>query len=451
MDEREKRQDIFGYNPSGKMSELPQIDTDAWPLISAPSVDVRRKAAPQRDMRKPADSAKPQRPPEMKRSPDEVKKERKTQNKKKSGYVSSNTGMSKKKNSQPPKGRISNPPMGKGRKEETRKTNKPSQSANNMKRPPERTPKGERLENRRPPENKKKQQNSARGKSELTKKQQNQIRKQNEIYERGRRQGKSKDEIRREQQIKQIKKRKRKTFLAFVCFILVAVFGIGIYVFNNVAIVENINVEGGSTYSIKKIIKNSGIVIGDKLFSIKEKRVRELLTNELPYIKDVDISYGFPDTVTITVTSTQDKLLVADKNRYIRLDKDGKVLALSKTKMKEGLYKIEGLTYKKHTVGSVYTPDEKESDKYEMAKLVASEAEKAGLLSGTVNVKDMKKITFTYDSRVRIYLGDASELQVKMEFAEKTIKAAAPDKQTGYIDMRFSERGYFSEGSMDNT
>jgi hypothetical protein len=38
-----------------------------------------------------------------------------------------------------------------------------------------------------------------------------------------------------------------------------------------------------------------------------------------------------------------------------------------------------------------------------------------------------------------------------MEFASKTIAAAAPDKQTGYIDMRFSERGYFSEGSMDNT
>lgn len=202
---------------------------------------------------------------------------------------------------------------------------------------------------------------------------------------------------------------------------------------------------------MKKVIKSSGVIKGDKLFSVSEKRVRELLTNELPYIKDVDLSYGFPDTLTITVTPTRDKLLLAHKNKYLRLDVDGKVLAASKTKMKEGLYKVEGLTYKKHSVGSVYSPVIGEESKYETARSIALEAEKVGLLIGTVNVKDMEKITFTYDGRVRIYLGDASELQTKMEFAAKTIAVAATDKQTGYIDMRFSERGYFSEGSMDNT
>jgi hypothetical protein len=86
-----------------------------------------------------------------------------------------------------------------------------------------------------------------------------------------------------------------------------------------------------------------------------------------------------------------------------------------------------------------------------MAQKIAYEAENAGLSKGTIDVTDLQKITFTYDGRIRIYLGDAKNLSDKMEFASKTVAVAAPDKQTGYIDMRFSERGYFSEGSMDNT
>lgn len=453
MNEKEQRQDIFGYNPTGKLTELQEINSEAWPLISAPPKNANPKpSSPPRDRRSTNNRDRGQ--TVQKRQPETLKKSPKPQEKKKSGYVSSSMGMGKKKSSASPKGRISEASKGTKRPESTseRKTNKRPESANNMKRPPERTPKGERVQERRQQSQAQRQAaNRNNGKTPLTKQQQNQIRKQNEIYERGRRQGKSKDEIRREQQLRQIKQRKRKTVLAFISFILIVVFALGFYIHNNVAIIENIKVEGGSTYSMKKVIKSSGVIKGDKLFSVSEKRVRELLTNELPYIKDVDLSYGFPDTLTITVTPTRDKLLLAHKNKYLRLDVDGKVLAASKTKMKEGLYKVEGLTYKKHSVGSVYSPVIGEESKYETARSIALEAEKVGLLIGTVNVKDMEKITFTYDGRVRIYLGDASELRTKMEFAAKTIAVAATDKQTGYIDMRFSERGYFSEGSMDNT
>lgn len=242
-----------------------------------------------------------------------------------------------------------------------------------------------------------------------------------------------------------------KSFAVFVAFIATVIFAIGAYVYNNVALVQNINVEGGSAYSMKKIVKNCGVMKGDKLLSVREKRVREILIKELPYIKDVTVSYGFPDTVTITVTPTEDKFLIAHKNKYLRIDKDGKVVSASKTKMKDGLYKIEGLTYVKTAVSQVYQPIEAETKKYEMARNIAAEAELAGILNGIIDVTDMDRITFTYDSRIKIYLGDAKDLQTKMSFAAKTISSAASGNKTGYIDMRFSERGYFSEGSMDNT
>lgn len=450
MNGKDNMNNIFGSNPVGKVRELSEINTDAWPLISASPVQRGTAPKPQQTRRPSESQGRPAQ--NQGRKPAEAPKKNKSDSKekKKSGYVGAKTGLGKKKTAEKPAGRISEPPKGKGRRPEEKevRTNKKPSSANNMKRPPQRTPQGERVAE---PRGRTQPQRPERGKSSLTKQQEKQIRKQKAIYEEGRRQGKSKDEIRREQQRKQIKKRKRKSFMAFIAFVAVISIGLGFYIYNNVALVKNINVEGGSTYSVKKIVKTSGVLEGDRLLAVREKRIREILTTELPYIKDAEISYKFPDTLTITVVPTQDKLLLVEKNKYLRLDKDGKVLSSSKTKMKDGLYKIEGLTYKKHETGSVYVPVTGEESKYEMAKSVALEAEKAGLSKGTVNVSDLQKITFTYEGRIRIYLGDAEDLAEKLEFAYKTIELAAPDKQTGYIDMRFSERGYFSEGSMDNT
>ena len=446
-----KTSNIFGSVSSGRVQELSEINTEAWAPISAP---IKRQETTHTDKHPRQSQPQKSSQSEKKTSP------KKEPEKKKSGYVGAKTGLGKKK-SPLNEGRISKGAETK-KTEERRKQNKKPSSDNNIKRPPSRRPQGQRVENKRtqspsaavqrmPEKGKRPSAVPNERNSALSKQQKNQMLKQQEIYERGRRQGKSKDEIRREQQIKQIKKRRRKSLLVFILFIAVMLMGFGTYIYNNVALVDKITVEGSSTYSVKKIVKASGVIKGDRLLSVREKRVKELLTSELPYIKDATISYGFPDTLTIVVTPTKDKLMISEKNKYLRLDGDGKVLSTSKTKMKDGLFKVEGLTYKKHEIGSVYTPSEGEERKYEMARKIASEAEKVSLIKGTIDVTDLSKITFTYDGRIRIYLGDAKDLSDKMEFASKTIAAAAPDKQTGYIDMRFSERGYFSEGSMDNT
>lgn len=440
--------DIFSTGSRGRVTELKEINSDAWPLISA---EPRRTETTKKAPEKKPSQGQPSKPQQSaKKTPPKKETE-----KKKSNYVGAKTGLGKKKTPAPQE-RISKGAVA-SKAEDKRKPNKKTASDNNIKRPHSRKPQGQRVEAPRPQQRNAEAQKAKQPPrqnertSSLSKQQKNQMRKQQEIYERGRRQGKSKDEIRREEQLRQIKKRKRKSFAVFVVFLAIMIAGFGTYIYNNVALVDNITVEGSSTYSVKKIVKTSGVIKGDRLLAVREKRVKELLTSELPYIKDVSISYGFPDTLTIIVTPTTDKLMISEKNKYMRLDKDGKVLSNAKTKMKDGLFKVEGLTYKKHEIGSVYTPVKGEESKYEMAQKIALEAEKAGLSKGTINVSDLNKITFTYDSRIRIYLGDAKDLSDKMEFASKTIAAAAPDKQTGYIDMRFSERGYFSEGSMDNT
>ena len=136
----DKRQDIFGYNPSGRVSELQNINSDAWPLISGSNLQTERRptaSSGRAQTQMPRREAQPsvKRPSAPQRKPEE---------KKKTPYVSSSTGKAKKK-AEKPEGRISRPPAGKAAQRPERRENKERETVNNKKRQPERTPKGKRV------------------------------------------------------------------------------------------------------------------------------------------------------------------------------------------------------------------------------------------------------------------------------------------------------------------
>jgi len=119
--------DIFGTNSRGRVSELSEINTDAWPLISA---EPRRTETPKRNPEKRPPQSQPPKPQQSAKKA-QPKKEAE---KKKSGYVGAKTGLGKKKTSTP-EGRISKGAADK-KAEDKRKQNKKTASDNNIKRPP---------------------------------------------------------------------------------------------------------------------------------------------------------------------------------------------------------------------------------------------------------------------------------------------------------------------------
>ena len=120
-----KRQDIFGYNPSGRVSELQNINSDAWPLISGSNLHTERRQTASIDKKQSAPQKKAPQP--SGRRPAEAQK--KPEQKKKSSYVSSSTGKAQKKKTESRDGRISTPPAGRAsqRPERERKENKPKE------------------------------------------------------------------------------------------------------------------------------------------------------------------------------------------------------------------------------------------------------------------------------------------------------------------------------------
>ncbi len=265
------------------------------------------------------------------------------------------------------------------------------------------------------------------------------------------RQGVSYDEMR--------KKKSRATRLRakiIACVTVIAVLTavaccVGVYAYQKGAPVAVININGESPYKNDKITETAGVYAGINMLSVREKSVNEALTKGLPYIKDVQVDYQFPDTLNLNITSTEERLLISGKNGYICLDKDGKVLSLKKKKLTDGRYLVEGLEEQSAVAGENFVPSENNKEKYEKAVQIASVLEESGKIpKGVINVADLKDVTVVYDSRINIYLGDCSRLEVQLESAVNVIEKDEDiiNGQTGYIETRFEGQTTFKPGSM---
>lgn len=265
------------------------------------------------------------------------------------------------------------------------------------------------------------------------------------------RQGFSYDEM-RNRKSRETRRKAKIIAVATVTFVLLVVFFcVGVYVYQNGATVANVNVEGESRYKDKKITETANIYVGINMLSVREKAVNDAVTKALPYIKDVQVDYRFPDTLVLNVTSTEEKLLLMNGTGYICLDADGKVLSLKKKKLTDGRYLVDGLEEQGAVTGESFVPTENNKDRYEKVKEIVSVLEKSGnFIKGTINVADLKDVSVIYDSRINIYLGDCSRLESQLEAAMNVI---AQDEdiingQTGYIETRYEGQTTFKPGSM---
>ena len=271
----------------------------------------------------------------------------------------------------------------------------------------------------------------------------------NEMYRAKRDKGASHNEIINENSVKKQKSRKIRNIISIIMAVIFVAAFICVYSYSKGAPVQKIVIEGDSIYTDKQIIYVSGIRKGDNMLGIKKKQVCGDIETKLPYIYEAEVNFTLPDTVTISVVPTTEKILINNKNNYICLDDNNKIVSLKKKKLTSGLYRIDGFEAEKAEQGTFYEPAEENEDRFVLSKQIVSCLEQSGLIkSAIINVSDLNDVQITYESRIRIYLGKCEDVESQLALAVETVKHAASGKQKGYIDMRYSNTAYFSEGSM---
>ncbi len=423
----------FGYSEKNVGRTVQNVTSDMWEPISTGS--PAKKSAPSQR------SSQPQKDTPVRKSPAQNKKSG-TQNKSASSSKSKSPDRKKQTKKTPvdvTQDRISEggrkPAPKKQVKPEEKKKKSAPKSKKNAVGSKKREPKGR--DTRSLEQQRQKQRAKNLNKSRL---EYNEQRKSGHSHD-----DISKDTIRR--------KRNKAKIIAIVTTFIVVLFVagfIGAYAYTEGAPIAVISIEGESRYKDKKIIEAANVYAGLNMLSVREKAVNEAVTKKLPYISEVEVDYQLPDTLLLKVTATEEKYLITNGEGYICVDGKDKVVSVKKKKLTEGRYRLTGFEEQTAAAGEQYIPSENNLEKYNKAKELVAALEKVeGFSSGVIDLANLKDITYTYDSRIRIYLGEGEAPDKQLSLAMEVIKDSASEGQTGYIDMRFSDKAYLALGSME--
>ena len=213
--------------------------------------------------------------------------------------------------------------------------------------------------------------------------------------------------------------------------------------------ITDIVIVGDEVYSETEILEAAQLSTGMNMLTVREKKLNDDVTKLLPFISEIGVDYRLPDTIALDIVATQAQLILKCEKKYICVDKSGKVVSDKKKKLAEGQFLVQGLAEQEYTVGETFTVSEENAERYKIAREFAKVTADAGTLNyGVLDLKDMNDITFTYHSKIRLYLGDGTNIETKLRHAIEIMETSDIGDKTGYINLKYDIGAYFMEGSM---
>lgn len=128
---------------------------------------------------------------------------------------------------------------------------------------------------------------------------------------------------------KKVRKKVRKIYITTVAIIMATVtlaFCFN-YLINKTGMfdITGFNIEGNNVYSYEYLVSKMGIKLGDNLFSVNRKKIKEILKKEV-YIEDCKVSYYIPNKINIKIIEREEKYLIKYNDNIIVTDKNAYVL-----------------------------------------------------------------------------------------------------------------------------
>ena len=261
--------------------------------------------------------------------------------------------------------------------------------------------------------------------------------------------GKTSDEARVILTRRKIRLRRIKTLGTVAMFFVFALSFLMTYSYYQGAEISEIVITGDEVYSETEILEAAQLSVGMNMLTVREKQINSDVTKMLPFISQIGVDYRLPDVLALDIVSTKESLILKCSKKYICVDRTGKVVDDKKKKLSEGQFLVQGLTEQEYTVGEAFISSEENSERYEIARRFVGATDKAETLNyGVLDLTDLNDITFTYRSKIRLYLGNSDNLETKIASAVKIMESANVGDKTGYINLKYDIGAYFMEGSM---
>ena len=234
-------------------------------------------------------------------------------------------------------------------------------------------------------------------------------------------------EKRKARQRKARKKRMITSFIALSSALVITAVILCLTVFFPIA---KITATGSKIYTSEEIVENSGVKIGDNIFSFGRKRASNTIKSNLPYIEKVEFSLKLPDMLKIKVFDAKPYYCVAYNGVYYKVSKSGWVLEKTSEKP-EDVFEIK-ISDIKCKVGTEIDFNDKKS--YEMLKNVIALLEDNDFKIDYVDVTNSVTIKAGVEGRFDVNFGTENSLENKIMHLKTTIENIA-DNKSGSINL----------------
>lgn len=237
---------------------------------------------------------------------------------------------------------------------------------------------------------------------------------------------------------------KRAVMLALSVIVIICVFiALCVFVFFKI---KEIKVSGTELYSADEIIEESGVTVGENLFTVDEKAVSDALSSGFPFIGKSKLIRRIPGTLEIAVKEDSATFYTELYGEYFALSDDLRVLQSTESaeeileKYPE-LRKISVEYVSEAIVGKSLSFD---NDNYYSSLTEFIEATiKSGYYDNIseIDFRNRFAIKLLYKGRFDVVLGDSDNTDVKLNFVE-SISNDLGDTAKASIEMNDAKKAY---------
>ena len=232
---------------------------------------------------------------------------------------------------------------------------------------------------------------------------------------------------------KRIRRRKRgRSLYAFLVVILAfaIIITLSMTVFFNI---KTIRVTGDADYEAEEIVEQVGVSEGDNMMRLNLPQLEAEAEEKLINAENVDIKRQFPSTLIIDVSRAVPAYNVSYEYGTLIVSRKNKILQNSMDPM-DGLVSIIGYVPEETTPGKRLSALEERHDKILTAFQDLMQENTLAVPIASVNMTDLNDIIVNFDNRIEFDMGNWSEINYKISFAEQVI-AEQPAGKEGYLTM----------------
>ena len=210
---------------------------------------------------------------------------------------------------------------------------------------------------------------------------------------------------------------------------------------SRVFIIRDVMVVGNRNLLREEVVTQSGIEIGDNLFSVTSQQLKDKLEQNR-YIEYIGHEFDYRGTLTLRISERLGMAVVYDLGYYYVLDAHGMVLECAGSGYPTGVAgpKVTGFAIEPNSriaVGEMLPVHDK--GQLENMELVLGELDAANLLARTseLNVKNAENMYILTSDGAKVVLGDTASMRTKLLIAREvlSVREEAGDLMGAKIDV----------------